>query len=289
MALLSNPFITTPQQSQQPQSGNMTPTGDQNNFQQTPTGNQSPNSQNGLIPPNVNNSQQGGNNQLPTGNQQPAGNNQEGDPLSDFSKLWDNDPPDPNNQQPQQPTTYLPPIDQNRFNQMLGQLDFTRNVTPEQKAALAAGGESAVQTMMEVVNMATRNAFAMGFQGTQRLIETGLGTAKDRFTADIPNYVKEQMSLDGLTSSNPIMRDPAYSKLVTDVRGQIQQKHPKATPSQVETAVNKYFDDMVGKLSQAKTQNSQVSNEDQNAAKLKSGAADANWEDWFTEAIPARQ
>jgi hypothetical protein len=286
--LFQNPFTSGNQQTQQPANDNQQVNNANQQFTQNPNAN--PQGQQNFIIPNneppqgntQNNNQQTGNTLNPQAN--PKGQ----DPLSDFTKLWENDVVDPNNPQPGQVSTYLPNLDPAKLNQMVGQLDFTRNITPEQKAALAGGGENAVQAMMDVVNMATRSAFLMGFQGTHKMVETGLGNAKNAFVGEIPNYVKEQMSIDGLTTSNPIMSDPAYGKLVDDVRRQIQVKNPKATPTQVQQAVNRYFDDMVGTLTKAKSQNTQQDG-NQNDLKLKQGAADADWEGWFSEAAGLKQ
>lgn len=273
--LLQNPFIESNQQQIQQGSNN-----------QPGSGNQPPNQ-------NQNNPGGSGNLTIPEGTQgtnpgagnQPTNKTGESDPLTDFSKLWDNEPVDPNNPNPDPSSqSYLPQIDATKLNEMVGKIDFTKNISPEESAAIIAGGEGALPALSSVLNKSVRQAFLMSFQATQKMVESGLGTAKDRFLGEVPDHVSRIVGENDLTSTNPIMRDPAYAKTVKDVREQIQKKYPKATPAEVNSAVTRYFDQMVEKLQKGKTGNAQTTEQNvtQNQQKLKAGDPTADWESWMT-------
>lgn len=208
----------------------------------------------------------------------PSKNTEGNDPLMQFDKLWQDEPDDPNNPKPKKPSTFLPEIDNKKLGEMLGKMDFTKSITPEQLQNINGGGEKATQTLLEVINSATRQALAVAFQSSSRMTERGLSTAQDRFLDRVPDRVKDIMISNGLTNSSVIMKDPAYAPMVDGVRSRFQQRYPKATPAQIEGAVNKYFDDMAVKISGAKSKKDvEPSNQD----KLRKGAGDADWDAWL--------
>jgi hypothetical protein len=198
-------------------------------------------------------------------------------PLMDFTKLWEDTPIDPKNPKPDPNAGYLPKIDPAKLNALIGNMDFMKDAKPEDLAAIVAGGDGAAKAVGNIINQAVRQATLVGFASSQRLIESGLSTAKGRFLQEVPNHVKNTMIEDGLTSSNPFMADPEFGPMVESVRQQFQEKYPKATPKQIEGAVNGYFDKMHTKMTTKKGES--VKTED-NTDKLRKGDGAADWQEW---------
>lgn len=202
--------------------------------------------------------------------------------LGDFSKLWDTVPIDPTKPDLTQPQSFTPNLDQAKFNDMLSKIDFTRSVSPEQKAAILAGGEGATQALMEVLNITNRQTFATVFSANQRMVESALENAQKRFLDAVPGHVKDMMVTNALTSSNPIVKNPAYAPLVESVKTKMQEKYPKASAAEIETGVNAYFDNMVVDMNKTKDGKLNITD---NQKDIRTGSPKADWEGWFDSAI----
>jgi len=240
---------------------------------------------NGAQPPNNDPNNRSGSGTNPQ-DSQPGGSGNDtttggagNDPLMDFGKLWQNEPADPNKQTQNQPDTFLPALDPAKLKEHIGRMDFSKVISPEHSQAIAAGGEGAAKAVGEIINGVARTVMESAFTASHKLVESGLKSAKTRFDSGIPDYVKNIMVENNLSSSNPIMADPAFAPIVEGVRSQFQAKHPKATPAQIEKAVNSYFEEMGKRLSkkEADAANAQPTN----TQKIRSGDPNADWEDWF--------
>jgi hypothetical protein len=207
------------------------------------------------------------------------------DPSANLASLWDDPPDDPANPKKPEPTTYLPALDPKKLNDILGKLDFTRSVKKETWDKVKAGGDDAIVALGEILNGSLRQALAVGFNASSRLVETGLSSAKDRFTGSISDHVKDVMIGSNLSESNPFVSDPAFAPVVDSVRQRLQNKYPKATPKQIEQATNKYFDNMYETGAKAR-QSKQTQTED-NSQKLRKGDAGADFEAWLNDEINA--
>jgi len=197
--------------------------------------------------------------------------------LGDFGKLWDTDPVDPNKPPQDKVTGFTPQFDQAKLAEQISKIDFTKSVTPEQKAAIIAGGEGATQALMDVLNTTNRQTFASMFAASQRMVESALEKAQKQFLDAVPGHVKDMMVSNALTSSNPIVKNPAYAPMVETVRRKMQEKYPKASATEIETGVNSYFDQMVADM----TKKGQDPNAPDNKSQIKSGDPKADWESWF--------
>lgn len=273
MAMLANPFSAAPSQGT-PMFGAQ---GGQQQQQQVQTNavQQQPNTQTNFNAPN-NQTQQFGADGKPI---QQNSEEESDDSLLKLDGLWDTDKnEDGTPKTPQPDQGYLPKVDPTKFKEALSKMDFTKSITPEIQAAIQAGGDQAWPAIQQLLNSSLREVVAMNFQTASKMFESGMTTAKDRFTGDIDGRVKSVMVENSLTSSNPIMKDPAHAPMVEAIRNRYQEKYPKATPEQLTAAVNRHFDDLVNKLTTAK--NKANIQEVDNTDKLKTGDSTADWEEW---------
>lgn len=203
-----------------------------------------------------------------------------GDPLLDYGTLWEDTPADPNNPVVEESAGYLPKIDPAQLSATINKLDFTKSIKPELLQAITQGGEAAASALPEILNTVLRQSMLTSFNTSSKLMEAGFTNSHKKFTQDISPRVKDVMLENSLQSSNKLMADPAFAPQVKAVRERYQAKFPKATPQQIETAVNGYFDNMVKKM----TQPGATSEEDAttaNTKKLKTGDSAADWQSWF--------
>ena len=209
------------------------------------------------------------------------------DPMLQFESLWqpntDKDGkviPSKNSQQ----SSYLPQLDPKKFGDMVEKMDFTRHITKEERAALVGGGEGAVEAMLSVMNKSHRQNFINSISAMSRLVENGFSGAQGRFADMIPDHVRNLMAEDSLNASSGIMRNPAFAPLVRGVKNQFLDKYPKATPSQINTAVEAYFENMYQEMHAGKTQKQTPTRRD-NTDKLKTGDQDADFMQWIESEV----
>jgi len=198
--------------------------------------------------------------------------------MMDFGKVWETEVEDPNKPKPKK-VGYVPEIDLKALNDSVGKMNFTKNITPEQRTAMLAGGEEGLNAMMETINSAVRQAVATTYQAGNRSIASALEKAEAGFLEKVPGQVKNQM-LDNSLASNPIMNNPAYAPLVEATKQQFLTKFPKATADQVTKAVTKYFDDMVTTATKKDVKETPT-----NTDKLRAGDGTADWMEWAAKEV----
>lgn len=199
------------------------------------------------------------------------------DPMLDFGKLWEDTPDDPKNPKPKK-VGYVADLDPKALADSVGKMDFTKNITPEQRTAMLAGGEEGLTAMLGIINQASRQAVSTTYQAGNRMVASALEKAEAGFLEKVPGHVKNQL-VDNSLSDNPIMNDPAYAPIVEATKQRFLTRFPKATAAQVNTAVTGFFEDMVTKGTKKPANDGAPTNKD----KLRTGAGDANWMDWAAE------
>lgn len=221
----------------------------------------------------------GGSNLDPNAPKAPPKEGEDGyDPMMDFGKVWETEPDDPNKPKPKK-VGYVPDLDPKALNESVGKMDFTKNISQEDKAAMLAGGEEGFAAMMRTINSASRQAVATTYQAGNRMVASALERAENGFLEKVPGHVKNQL-VDNALTSNPIMSDSAYAPLVQATKDQFLQKFPKATADQVNKAVGAYFDNMVSKMT--KKEDPKVTD---NTEKLRSGDGSADWMEWAAKEV----
>lgn len=181
-------------------------------------------------------------------------------PNAQFQELWTI-----GNQQPNQQPNFQ--INPEQLQKTAGQLNFAKSVNPEDLAKVAAGGEEAVNAMVNILNTVGREVFSVNAHFASNMTEAGYQNAQKAISTGLPTLVNKQLSQNELFASNAKLRDPALQPLVRAIQSQITEKYPNATPSEVNSMVNDYFTKTVAGAfapaqSQQADQNSQNSNYD---------------------------
>lgn len=211
-------------------------------------------------------------------NKKKAASGEGDDPLMDFDKLWQpNVDKDGKPIKKAGPKVFTPQLDQKAMTAMLEKMDFTKDFSPEEMTAISKGGDEAAVAMGSMINKAAKRAFVTAFTGSSRMMEHAVQAARTDALSEIPNYVKDQMVDSELSRDNILMSNPAYKPMVDTIKKQFQERHPKASPAEINKAVRAYFDKMVSDMNKSKEKPEEITNEDL----VKKGDPNANWEDWF--------
>lgn len=216
-----------------------------------------------FVPPNGDNNNQNNNN-----------NQNRDDPMSNFETLWDDPVVDEKNP-PKEFEGYLPNIDQTKFAENVGKMDFSKAIKPETMASILEGGEKAAAAYPDLINSIGRQAFTMAFNASTKMTNAAATNIEKRFMDDlIPNSIQNRIVDDTLTQDNALASNPKFAPIYKGVKAQFQKKFPKASPQQISQAVAKYMQDYHTELSPKKV-------EDDNTKKLQKGSGDADWESWI--------
>lgn len=218
------------------------------------TGNPAPGQEaNGVIPPQ----------------QTPGTNNQAENPVDMFKGLFDNDP----NKQAPQDTRIFGDIKPEDIQTKVAQLNFLSQITDADLTAINAGGPDATKTVLRLINSAGQQAFMHSSLLTKELIEQSHVRNNDRMNTNIDARFRSNTVKSSVSTSNALAKDPTTAPLVDLVTNQMLQKYPNATPQELDSMVNQYFEQVSSKLG-AKTQQQQ---EQQNTS------GEMDWENFLKD------
>lgn len=120
-------------------------------------------------------------------------------------------------------------------------LDFTSFITPEQRAAMAKGGEAGTNAFLEALNAVGRSIYANAGATASSVTKRGLEIAAPASEA----RVQQAMTLAGATATieakNSALAHPAYKPMVQSVQSQIIQAQPTITVQELAQLTLDYF------------------------------------------------
>lgn len=189
-------------------------------------------------------------------------------PLDEFSPLWQTD------------LNAKPVVEAPMFNVDPAKMaaaakgnDFTKAVTPEMLAAIAAGGEGAVKATLEAMNAVAQKGFADSAIATTKIVEQALAKQQDKFEKSLPNLIKNQNLSENLRNSNPIFNHPAAAPILEMFKNQVTQKYPQATAAEQQEMAVKYLTSFAEAANPPK----------QSAAQKQSAANEMDWSTFLPE------
>ena len=158
-------------------------------------------------------------------------------PLAPFKQLWEDVPVDPNN--PTKPTAPVA-LDPKEVQDLVAKIDLTTVITPEQKAAITAGGEEGQAAFVAALNAVSQNTLAQATLASSKLAERNIQTAVERATASLPDLVRQSINANHLAESNPVFNNPAIKPVLDEARGRLEVQFPSESPAQITQRVNDY-------------------------------------------------
>jgi hypothetical protein len=204
---------------------------------------------NGVVPPNTDTSEPN-----PTA------------PLDAFTDIWKNAPIDP--AAPVDDGTVFGKVNPDDLIKAASGMDFTKVITPELQARIAAGGEDGVRANMEAMALVTRQTYAQASFATTKLIEQAIAKNNARLESKLPNALRAH-NTDSLMRENAVLSHPAAKPMVEGLVNQFQTKYPDASPAEIKRHAEDYF-----------IQFSQSMINSQTAATTQANN-DTDWNKWF--------
>ena len=166
-------------------------------------------------------------------------------PMDSYINLFTPKPVDP--KAPQQPTMADPilgQLDPAAFRQQISTANFAASI-PQEKMQAALGGDIAAFT--DVINAASREAFAAAAQLSHGLIEQGVRTGAERLGGTLDSRIRNSL-LKSQNTSNAALSHPAVAPMLNAVKMQIAASNPTLSPDAVQQQAEQYFTQMADVL-----------------------------------------
>ena len=148
-------------------------------------------------------------------------------PLEKFAALWEPTKTDPN--APAAPQ----PVSAEQIMEAAGKVDFTKVLSQEDLAKIAAGGDDAIAALSSVLNKSMQTAYGHSALAATKLVEQAVSKAEESFAAKLPTLINQQTSRNALLSDNPAFSNPAVAPIVEIIHQQLVNKFPTATPNEI--------------------------------------------------------
>lgn len=186
--------------------------------------------------------------------------------LDSFVDLWKNAPVDPN--APVDDGTVFGKVNGDDLMKAASNMDFTKSVSPELQARIAAGGEDGVKASMEAMSLVSRQTYAQASFATTKLIEQAIAKNNVRLESKLPSALRNH-NTESLIKENPVLSHPAAAPMVAGLVSQFQTKYPDASPAEIKAHAEAYFTQFAGSLIQSQQ------------AATKPGNTDTDWGSWL--------
>jgi len=158
-------------------------------------------------------------------------------PLDTFKDIWQtpaNTPADSN-------SPMFSQVSPEELMKSAAKVDFAKAATPEQMALINAGGQQAMETMMQVMNKVAQTVYAQSAFATTKIVDQAMTRQQENFAKQLPSMVKKFSVNENLQDQNPLLSNPALTPLVSALSEQLVRKNPNATSKEIEQQVNDYF------------------------------------------------
>jgi hypothetical protein len=222
---------------------------------------------NGVVPPNTDIND-------PNKNNAPAdGGNKS--PMAEFHDLFKVPVVDPKN--PPKRSALDFDIDPQKMMEAAGKVDFASAIPAELLAKIKAGGEDAVTANILAMNIIAQKTYGQAAVAAAAITKESMKAARAEFASEIPAMLKA-LNLDaGLRDKNPLFEDPAVAPIIEGLKANILEKHPNATPQQLQSMAENYVEKFANSFSKKPT-----------APKGKTGSRQAGEpdDDWETFLTP---
>lgn len=132
-------------------------------------------------------------------------------------------------------------LDPKKVMESAGKVNFSQVITPEQTAAIAAGGEGAVKAFTESLNRVAQTVYGQNAIATTQIVEQALAKQAEQIKAALPSIVRKMTTNNSLAEQNPLFSHPAVAPFVQTLQGQLLAKNPNATTQEINTQVTEFI------------------------------------------------
>lgn len=194
-------------------------------------------------------------------------------PLDVHSKIWETDPTKTTS--PKSVSEVFSGFDPQKALEAAAKVDFTKAVTPETAAKIAAGGQEAVAAFIESLNKVAQTVYANSAITTTKIVEKALTEAQGVYDTRLQAEVKRITSRDALVATNPLLSNPAVKPVVEALQETLLTKNPHATSAEINTQINDFFSALGESFGKKPTQGSSAGDS--------KGKPETDWTAFFNE------
>lgn len=188
----------------------------------------------------------------------------EGSPLDKFKELWEPKPND-DGANGEQPVS----LDPEKLTELVGQANFTSSLSTEDLQAIVSGGEGAIQALQNAMNQVARQAVIQSTLVSDRLTNNSVTSAVEKLQGSLPDIVRRSNVRETVSSSNPMLNNPAVKPLIDMTQNQLAERYPEASASELATMAQEYVAALGEVFNPSKQQQQSQGNE---------GEGDINWD-----------
>jgi len=156
-------------------------------------------------------------------------------PLAQFNTLWDTKATDSNT--PNAPAA----LNQADIATAVSKIDFTSFMTPDNLAAISAGGEGATQALQAALNTLAQNVLTQSTMVNNKLAEKNIADAQAALEARLPAMLRSQTAAAHLKDKNPLFSNPAVKPVIEATQAALLRQYPQATPAEITEMTNNYI------------------------------------------------
>ena len=142
------------------------------------------------------------------------------------------------------PNSLFAGLEPAKVREAVSQMSFTDNINSEQLAAIQAGGEGAVQALMQVMNTTSQNTMAQALISNAEMIKQAMGNVSGTLDTRISAVARKQAVSAAVHNGNPALNNPAIKPMVDALTMSFSMKNPQATPEQIRESVSEYMTKM---------------------------------------------
>lgn len=122
--------------------------------------------------------------------------------------------------------------------QLAQSIDVTASIPAELKAAIAAGGQGALDAMIQLQNHTAQQMFARNAAVSNALVEQAVKKMQEGANEAIDRRIKSLNVADTTFANNPALKDPLVAPIVASLQQRAIQKYPQATSAEINALVN---------------------------------------------------
>lgn len=196
-------------------------------------------------------------------------------PLAQFGTLWEPPATPEGKENPDNSGT----IDPSKVMEAAGKVNFANVVNQETLAKITAGGEGAVNALIDALNKTSQTVFAQSTIAAQRIADRAVKDAEERLNSQLPETIRRKALENSLTAKNPAFSNPAIKPLIDALQNQIAEKYPKATQAELETMAQEYLTGAANLIAPPQKDGNSTPAQ-------KAGKDDVNWEAWLSQDNP---
>lgn len=196
---------------------------------------------------------------IPNGTNTPVQNGTPGNPATEsptaaFADLWKNTN-QPGNANP----NFI--LNQQQLGEVVSKQDFTKSISQEDLAKIAAGGQDAIGALSNVLNNFGREVFSRSAQFSSHMTDSGYRVAQQALDRSVPEAIRRQSVTHDMYEKYPKLRDPALQPMIAAVTNQFAEKYPNSTKSEINDMVSQYVDQFASAFKPVETPNTATKND----------------------------